>query len=221
MSSTVRILVLGLGLATLATGCVTQGTHDLVLGERDDARAERDSLRLQLEEATASNASLRDELATTKVEVEAQKGGYDDLIRELQSEVEAGQIQVQQLRDGIRLNVSDELLFPSGSARLNAAGRTLLEKVAGQIDDQSLVTVEGHTDDIKISGALKNRYPTNWELAAARASSVVRLLADNGVDPSRLRATSRGPYAPLESNETAEGRAKNRRTEIYLRPVGE
>ncbi|MEM7411984.1 MAG: OmpA family protein [Myxococcota bacterium] len=213
------VILLAVLTAALSVGCVTQGTHDLVLGERDDARASRDTLRVQLEEAQAANQGLRDELAATKVEAETQKGGYDDLIRELQGEVEAGQIQVQQLRDGVQLNVSDELLFPSGSARLNAAGKTLLEKVASQIDDKSLVTVEGHTDNIKISGALKNRYPTNWELAAARASSVVRLLADNGVDPARLRATSRGPYAPLESNDTPEGRAKNRRTEIYLRPM--
>jgi chemotaxis protein MotB len=72
--------------------------------------------------------------------------------------------------------------------------------------------VEGHTDDVPVA----RRYPSNWELAAARASSVVRLMIELGVEPDRLKAVSRAEFAPVASNETDEGRAKNRRIEIQL-----
>ncbi len=74
------------------------------------------------------------------------------------------------------------------------------------------IAVEGHTDDVPVA----RRFPSNWELAAARASSVVRLLIDLGVEPKRLTAVSRAEFAPIASNDSAEGRAKNRRIEIQL-----
>ena len=74
------------------------------------------------------------------------------------------------------------------------------------------ISVEGHTDDIPVA----RRYASNWELAAARASSVVRLMIELGVDPTRLKAVSRAEFAPVASNDTDEGRAKNRRIEIQL-----
>jgi chemotaxis protein MotB len=145
---------------------------------------------------------------------------YDELVGELQVEVAAGQIEIQQLIDGIHLNVSEELLFESGSAHLHATGREVLARVAGQIkDDAAIIAVEGHTDSVGISGRLKATYPTNWELAGARAAVVVRALSESGVDPSMMRAISRGPFAPIASNDSTEGRAKNRRTEIILRPI--
>jgi chemotaxis protein MotB len=145
---------------------------------------------------------------------------HDQLVNELRDELESGQIQIKRLVDGISLDVSDELLFSSGEARLNEAGKALLARVAGQISgDDSVLSVEGHTDDVRVGAALRDRYPTNWELAGARAAIVVRTLSEAGVDPIRMRAVSRGPFAPIASNETAEGRARNRRTEIILRPL--
>ena len=81
-----------------------------------------------------------------------------------------------------------------------------------------LVDVNGHTDGIPIRGALAARYPSNWELAGARASSVVRLLEKAGVPSDRLAAISRGSTEPVASNDHEAGRAKNRRIEIRLRP---
>jgi chemotaxis protein MotB len=78
------------------------------------------------------------------------------------------------------------------------------------------IEVLGYTDDVPIG----RRYPSNWELAAARASSVVRLLAEVGVDPTKLRVVSRGEFAPVAPNDTAEGRALNRRIEIRLASAG-
>jgi chemotaxis protein MotB len=79
------------------------------------------------------------------------------------------------------------------------------------------VFVEGHTDNVPVGRRLRERYPTNWELAGARAALVVRALSEGGVEPKRLRAVSRGPFAPIAANDTPENRARNRRTEIILR----
>jgi chemotaxis protein MotB len=207
-------------LGLLLSGCVTRGTHDAVVAERDALRTAKQGLE-------AENAALADQLAaaqgvlaSTEQRVAAMAATHDQLVSELRSELESGQIQIKKLVDGISLDVSDELLFSSGEARLNEAGKALLARVAGQISgDDSVISVEGHTDDVRVGAALRDRYPTNWELAGARAAIVVRTLSEAGVDPIRMRAVSRGPFAPIASNETAEGRARNRRTEIILRPL--
>ncbi|MBW2232563.1 MAG: OmpA family protein [Deltaproteobacteria bacterium] len=222
MRNATRLVLLASALVwlTSAAGCVTKGKFEDAEAQRDRALSQRDDLTVQLGEVTAANTALRDELEATEMEVSSLRGTYDNLVMELQTEVEAGQVEVQQLLDGIRLNVSDELLFASGSARINEGGRKLLERVAAQIaDEDAIISVEGHTDNVAISRSLKDRYPTNWELAAARACSVVRLLSENGVEPIRLRAVSRGPFVPIMSNDTREGRKKNRRTELILRPL--
>ena len=206
------------GLFAGSLGCVTQGKYDALAAERDQLRAKRDVLEREVATLTASKDKLSNELAVSQIEMAKLRETYDGLVGELQTEVATGRIEIQQLADGIRLNVSDELLFPSGSAELNAAGRSLLSRVAAQIKaEKSIVEIEGHTDNVGISGTLKQRYPTNWELAAWRATSVVRVLSEAGMDPTMLRAVSRGPFAPIASNDTPEGRAKNRRTEIIVR----
>jgi chemotaxis protein MotB len=196
-----------------SVGCVTKGKYNDLVTERDQLQANRDAL-------AASNSELSEKLAVTEIEVAELRDTYNALVSELQTEMAAGQIEIRQLIDGIQLNVSDELLFPSGSADLNAIGDEFLGRVADQIKGEgAIISVEGHTDNVGISSSLKQRYPTNWELAGARAASVVRVLSEAGMDPKSLRAVSRGPFAPVASNDTAEGRAKNRRTEIIVRPA--
>ncbi|MFB3117919.1 MAG: flagellar motor protein MotB, partial [Myxococcota bacterium] len=98
-------------------------------------------------------------------------------------------------------------------ASLNSSGTAVLRKVGRRLLElPHTIAVEGHTDDVPVA----RRFPSNWELAAARASSVVRLLIDLGVEPERLKAVSRAEFAPIASNDSAEGRAKNRRIEIQL-----
>jgi chemotaxis protein MotB len=131
-------------------------------------------------------------------------------------------VRISQLRDGLQVGVAQEILFPSGSARLSRRGVEVLETVAARFADSTYsIAVEGHTDDLPISGALQKRYPSNWELAGARAASVVRLFAEGGVAGARLTAVSRGSTHPAADNSTSEGRARNRRIEILLRPMGE
>ena len=213
--------------AALSLGCVTQANYDGLVTQHEKLRAERDALaeytralERQLESVNSSRDELTAQLAVTEVRVAELRGTYNRLIGELEAEVASGQIEIQQLVDGIRLAVSDELLFPSGSAELERAGRDVLIRVAKQIgDEQAIVAVEGHTDNVRIGPSLRKRYTSNWELAAARAAGVVRLLNENGLVGERLRAVSRGPFAPIASNDTLEGRARNRRAEIILRPV--
>ena len=145
---------------------------------------------------------------------------YDDLVKELSSEVDAKQIKIKELKDGISVNLSEDILFPSGSAQLNKNGQKVIKKVSTKLKGiPHQVIVAGFTDNVPIKGNLAKIYPSNWELAGARAASVVRLLAASGVDSKKMTAVSFGENEPVATNKTAEGRAQNRRIEIRLRPV--
>jgi chemotaxis protein MotB len=145
---------------------------------------------------------------------------FDGLVASLKKELKAGQIEVKQLRDGLRVNVAQDILFDSGSAALDKNGIEILQRVAAELKkSRHQIVVVGHTDNKPIGPALIERYPTNWELAGARAASVVRLFDGSGISVKRLLAVSMADIQPVASNKTVEGRAKNRRIEIRLRPV--
>ncbi len=188
---------------------------------------EREEMESSLRELAASRDLLTSEFGTLTSELEALSAQheetsrltstYRDLVDDLESEVTSGQIQIEQLREGVRLNLPQNVLFALGSAALEPTGVEVLRKVAKNIDVSTYrVEVQGHTDSLAIYGALKARYPTNWELAGARAAVVVRVLEDAGTDPTRLSAVSMGQYQPIAPNDTPEGRAENRRIEIRL-----
>jgi chemotaxis protein MotB len=209
------------------TACVSSGKYDEMAAEREALQAERDAITAQLGELERKvgaiedlNRDLGSQLEARQAEIAAMQGTHDSLLRSLETELESGQIQIEQLRNGIRVNVAEEILFPSGSAELNERGSDLLAKVAADIKSAAhRVEVLGHTDKLAISGRLKSRYPTNWELGAARSTRVVRLFQEQGIDGARLAAVSRGPFAPIASNDTEDGRAQNRRIEIRLMPA--
>jgi chemotaxis protein MotB len=117
----------------------------------------------------------------------------------------------------VYVSLSENLLFPSGSAVVNPKGKVALGKLAAVLNSNPDITVdiEGHTDSIPIRG----RYQDNWDLSAARANSIVRILTtEYQVDPTRVIASGHSSYDPVQSNSTADGRAQNRRTEIILSP---
>jgi chemotaxis protein MotB len=177
-------------------------------------------LRAAKAELTENLQARETELAARRAEVEQLHGTYDGLVKDLESEVATGQIEIQQLREGLQLNLTQDVLFASGSAELNDAGRSVLSKVAQRLKAlPQRVEVRGHTDSLPIRGALAARFPSNWELAGARASGVVRFLAEHKIDPKRLISVSHGEYEPIASNDTPEGRQKNRRIEITLEPL--
>jgi chemotaxis protein MotB len=199
----------------------------------EDERIVRSTLATNLERLSEKAESLDESLdaerlahleaaaalAAREAEIAAMQSTYDELVGDLESEVSAGQIEIERLREGLRLNVSDDVLFASGSAELDSTGRAVLRKVAGQLSNLAdFVEVRGHTDDRPIRGALAQRFPSNWELAAARAARVVRLLEEEGVPGERLAVVSLGPNEPIAPNDTPQSRARNRRIEIRLIP---
>jgi chemotaxis protein MotB len=127
-------------------------------------------------------------------------------------------IQIDVEKTVVYISIADKLLFKSGSATISAAAKDVLQKVADVVSAQPEleIMVEGYTDNKPISTAgIKD----NWDLSVKRATSVVRMLQnDFSIEPARLIAAGRSEYLPLETNDTVEGRARNRRTRIVLMP---
>lgn len=123
------------------------------------------------------------------------------------------------VKDGnVYIALEEKLLFKSGSDVVDPKGEEALKSLAIVLKSTRDINVmiEGHTDNIPIKNKL---FKDNWDLSTARATSILRMLTkDNGFDPNRITASGRGEFHPIKTNETAEGRAGNRRTEIILSP---
>ena len=153
--------------------------------------------------------------------IEEQKHSYDNVVSELTEEIKKGEIAVRQLKDKLTLTMVEKILFDSGKADIKTNGKKVLDKVAEilkTISDKQ-IRIEGHTDNVPIGPVLAEKFPTNWELSTSRATTVVRYLQEKGVSPAFLNAAGYSEYRPVESNETDEGKAKNRRIEIVLIPL--
>jgi chemotaxis protein MotB len=188
--------------------------------EKSSLEAERADLQARLAELKLNEESLGSKLKEREQESQKLKATYDGLVTNLKKEVQAGQVQVEQLRDGLRVNVAQDILFDSGSAELDQNGSEVLTRVATQLKKSPhQILVIGHTDNKPVGPGLVKQYPTNWELGGARASSVVRLFGHTGLPDKRMLAVSMADVKPVATNNTVEGRAKNRRIEIRLRPV--
>ena len=186
----------------------------------DSTSAKKDQLEKDLAAIQASNDQLKAELENSKKATVNMQSTYEGLVGQLKNEVSSGNVSIQQMRDGIRVNLAQDILFKSGSANLDKEGKDLLAKVADELKSSNYeIAVIGHTDDQKIGPGLAQRYPTNWELGSARASQITRLFKDAGIAESRMLAISAAEGRPRGDNSTPEGRAQNRRIEIRLRPV--
>lgn len=140
----------------------------------------------------------------------------------LKDQIAAQDIEVVEVEDKLKLVFVDKILFDSGSAEINSTGETLLQLVAASLKENKnhWIVVEGHTDDVPLSPALKKRFPSNWELSSARAVAVVRFLQEKGgLAPERLAVHGYSFYRPVATNKTPEGRRQNRRIEIILSPL--
>ncbi|UCG38690.1 MAG: OmpA family protein [bacterium] len=187
------------------------------------AATETEGKRLQTDyEALRSR---KEELERQKeAELEKLKATYDELVQSLKGEIEAGEIQIRRMKDRLSVNLMEKILFDSGKADLKGSGIEVLRKIGAQLAkiQDKRVQIEGHTDNVPIGGKLKERFPTNWELSASRALAVVHFLQEEvGIEPLKLSAAGYGEYQPADSNETAEGKAANRRIEIVLLPLYE
>lgn len=140
-----------------------------------------------------------------------------NLTRSLDTD-ELRDVNVKVLKGVVYISLADNMLFKSGSYEISPKAMDILSKIAKIIKDYKnySVLVEGNTDNVPIS---RTNIRNNWDLSALRASSVVQVLQNTfGVDPSRLTAGGRGEYNPVASNETADGRQLNRRTQIIITP---
>ena len=145
---------------------------------------------------------------------EHMRGVAQEILKVLDTLVRDGQVKVTQSNRGVSVEINASVLFASGQAQLRAQSERALQQVARVLaaTDQG-IEVEGYTDDAPIRTA---QFPSNWELSAARASSVVRLFIDNGVAAERLSAIGYGPNRPVTGNDTPEGRARNRRVTVTI-----
>ncbi|HEY1288805.1 MAG TPA: OmpA family protein [Burkholderiales bacterium] len=226
MSKNRLLFVNGAVAAALAAGgCVSKGDYEKLQAERDGLQQKVNELESQRTGLESQQTNLRSEVVTLekqRAQLEAQnrqnQAQYDSLARNLNEEVAKGQLQVRQYKDMMTVEVAEQVFFDSGKATLKDSGRDVLKKVGEALrgSDDKLIRVIGHTDNVPIGKSMLAQYPSNWELSAARASTVVRALEAAGVPPDRLAALGRGEYSPVASNDDPEGRRKNRRIEITV-----
>jgi chemotaxis protein MotB len=176
-------------------------------------------LNLNLEAQGEEAQRLRQRLAALEAlekEVSQRNRIYASVIDQFKSLIDAGQLQVSIVDGRMVINLPQDILFDSGSAKLSPQGTETLQEVARVLAEINReFQVEGHTDNVPIHS---QRFPSNWELSSARALSVVHLLVGNGVNPDKLSGAGYGEHQPNASNEDKEGRKLNRRIEIVMLP---
>ncbi len=188
--------------------------------ELEESRIEAGRLQTLLSAQGAQAQQLQsrlNQLAAIEQEVRERNQIYEDVLSRFRSLIDAGRLSVSIARGRMVINLPQDILFASGSADIGSDGRGTLAEVANvlaEIPDRSF-QVEGHTDDQPIS---TTQFPSNWELSAARALSVVKLLVAQGVPPENLSGAGYGEFQPVALNETRDGRRLNRRIEIVMLP---
>jgi chemotaxis protein MotB len=181
-------------------------------------------LRQKIGALENENGKMKQDIAVLQKaqeeKVEKVSKTYEDLLVKMKGEIAKGEVTISELKGKLTVNMVDAILFDSGKAEVKPEGLTVLQKVISilkEVKDKA-IRVEGHTDNVQIIGALAKKFPTNWELSAARAINVARYLQDQGIDPAILSAVAYGEYKPVAANDTPEGKRKNRRIEIVLAP---
>jgi chemotaxis protein MotB len=171
----------------------------------------------------AETTRLEKELEREKIAREARlakvSSTYNELVKNLEQELERGELTIKQLKNKLSVNMVGQILFASGTADLTTDGKRVLKQVGTSLKKiaDKRICVEGHTDNVPIKPSMHEVFPSNWELAAMRAANVVHFLQDEvGISGERLEIRAMGEYQPVADNSTAEGRAQNRRIEIVL-----
>jgi chemotaxis protein MotB len=215
--STVTIVLAGF---MLITGCVTKGTYSEVVAERDEVLIENENLRQAVADEAEFALGLGTDLMRAESELEQLELEQAELADEVAEWAMRGAIKMQLLADGLHIMLPHDVLFASGSVALKTEGQELLAELAEEIKLQPYqIAVLGFTDNVPVGPKMQAQFPSNWEVAGARAASVVRLLQAEGVPPAQLVAVSLGENQPIATNETAEGRAQNRRIDVRIRPI--
>ncbi len=181
-----------------------------------------EQLEAEKEELQTQKAELAKSVQAKEGELSEIKGTYQSFQDKMKDEIARGEINLEETGGKLRVGLVDKILFDPGEAEISKRGEEVLARVAEAlvaIPDKQ-IQVSGHTDRMPINSKLIERYPTNWELSAARAINVVRFLAEKAnVRSDRLVASGYGEFHPVASNKTTAGRARNRRIEILLTPM--
>ncbi len=175
--------------------------------------AEKGQLSSDIQEMTAALV----ELARQQKEAEARINEYRAVVEKFQALEAAGKLKIRVVDGRVVLELATDVLFASGRATLNRDGKAALLEVAAILSTlpDKRFQIEGHTDNVPIRTA---QFPSNWELAADRSISVVKTLIDGGMAPESVSAASYGEHRPIETNDTREQKAANRRIEIVMVP---
>jgi chemotaxis protein MotB len=224
------VLVAGVFLA----GCVSTSTFDEKQAElaacQKQAKSDLDACNKARSELDTRLAVANQELSVYRQAAEARQSKLDALqnqekqLRErLSKELTDKNVEIEQLRGQLSVRMLDKIVFKSGSADILPQGMEVLDKLADAIKDSiDTIRVEGHTDDTPISDKLKVKYPSNWELSAARASAVARYFeTKHFINPKRLESLGFSMYHPIAPNDSDENKQRNRRVEIVLKPAVE
>jgi len=195
-----------------------------VLADRSaEAGAAMTEMRQRIDRLTAESSVLQQQLEAEREAREARlaevQGTYDELVGKLEEEIQRGEVKISELKGKLTVNVVDKILFDSGKADLKPAGISVLQQIGDILKSAAdkNIQVEGHTDNVPISGTLAEKYPSNWELSTARATTVLHFLQTKASIPGeRLSAVGYGEYHPIATNGSKEGRAQNRRIQIVL-----
>ena len=225
-------------LALALSGCVGKKKYDAAVTERDAklascaadlAASQKKASDLENERAmllkdqSQLNASIEDmkralaESDARTIATEARLEEYRMLLGKFKKLIDAGKLKVKIVDGRMVVELATDVLFDSGSAKLSDAGKAAIVEVSqvlATIGERSF-QVEGHTDNVPIATA---QYPSNWELAAGRALTVMKTMIESGMPAARISAASYGDQRPVKANDTDEGKAANRRIEIVLVP---
>lgn len=183
--------------------------------------SEQDKLTMMLQEKMSKLAEREATINKLQGEIDAQNEKVATLLNSVKDALlgfSSDELTVTQKDGKVYVAMSDKLLFQSGSAQVNKQGKEALGKLAEVLKKQNDIDVfiEGHTDNKPIKTV---QFKDNWDLSVVRATSVVRILTkEYDVNPLQIVPSGRGEYMPMDTNDTAEGRARNRRTEIIMAP---
>lgn len=187
----------------------------------DAGNSEQQTLNMLLQDKVNELEAREKTIADLQSIIARQKEAVDSLLEKLKKALvnfSSDELTIELKSGKVYIAMSDQLLFSSGSVKIDDKGKAALGKLAEVLRQQPEIdiVIEGHTDTVPIQ---TDRFKDNWDLSVLRATSVVRVLTeDNFVNPQQLNASGRGEYFPVVSNDTPEGRARNRRTEIILSP---
>jgi chemotaxis protein MotB len=229
-----KLIIVAVMLASvLVSSCVSTKKYDAAVNESNQLKKQNEDLKNQNTACNKQLADLNTSQSAYRSECEAAKARLEAVQRILKEEQKTMDIVEKRLLDAlvnfnnnglevyhknglIYVSMEDALMYKSGSAALGDNAKKALGSLSNVLNDypKLKVTIQGNTDDV-----LYKKGSDNWTLSTERANNVIRVLRDDfKVDPARLTAAGKGRYAPVADNATAEGRAKNRRTEIILNP---